>query len=76
MNANQRKVLNEAVAALNTAADLIRDVGGEEDDKFNNLSEGLQQSERGQRMEEVARDLIDAADELDGIISRVEEAQC
>ena len=75
MNQKQRKVLDAAIAALNTAADLIRDIAGEEDDKFNNLSEGLQQAEKGQRMEEVASELNSAADDIDSIISTVEEAK-
>lgn len=74
MNKERRKAINEAIDLLegiqndfDRAKALIADVAAEEQDGFDNLSEGLQAAERGQRMEEVAGWLQEVADELEAL---------
>lgn len=74
MNAENRKDLQRAIDLLNEAKEIIESVGEGEQEKYDNLSEGLQQAERGQRMEEVASTLSDQASSLDDIISEVESS--
>lgn len=87
MNNDRRKDLNTAIdliekikADFETAKGLIRDAAEGEQEGFDNLTEGLQAAERGQRMEEVAGELSNVADEMDGIdfddlISRIDDAK-
>lgn len=60
MNNDRRKVLAEA-------KDLI------EQESFDNLPEGLQQSERGEQMEENVSNLESSMNSLDEVISCLEE---
>jgi hypothetical protein len=66
MNKTQRKQLEELrtiiIEALEEAQAIASGMGQEEQDKFDNLSEGLQQSERGQALEQAA----EALSELEG----------
>jgi hypothetical protein len=72
MNDARRKVLVEAIAHLEAAQAQIEQVGSEEQEAFDNLSEGLQQSERGQKMEEAANELSNAHDSLEDVISQIQ----
>lgn len=50
---------------LESAHSDLESAQGEEQDKFDNMSEGLQQSENGQKLEENANDLEEAVNSLD-----------
>lgn len=74
MNKARRKELEKAIALLqsmedtfNEAVGIIEGVRDEEREAFDNLSEGLQQSERGQRMEEAVDALDSLTDDLQQI---------
>ena len=45
----------------------------EEEDKFDNMPEGLQESERGEAMQEAIEQLETACDNLDEVISALQE---
>ena len=45
----------------------------DEEDKFDNMPEGLQESERGEAMQEAIEQLETACDNLDEVISALEE---
>lgn len=64
MNQIRRKRLAEARNLLNRASEIISDITFEEDDAFNNLSEGLQQTMRGETMENNISELEDCADKI------------
>jgi hypothetical protein len=53
---------------LDDAMSIIDDEAGDEQDKFDNLSEGLQQSENGQAMEQAAEHLGEASEALGAIV--------
>lgn len=67
MNANRRKEIQRAVDMLEEAKSILENCRDEEQDALDNMPESLQESERGQKMEEYI-------DQLDNAISSVEES--
>ncbi len=83
MNAQQRKALTAVIESLKAfefpstenlegLKEDVSDMAEAEDEKFNNLSEGLQQSERGQALESARDTLNDAAERIQEIIDAIE----
>lgn len=64
MNQIRRKRLDEARNLLNRASEIISDIASEEDDAFNNLSEGLQQTMRGETMENNVTELEECTEKI------------
>ena len=75
MNKQDRAELARAYAMIDKAKSIIEAVADGELEKFENLSEGLQASERGQRMEEVASELQNVCDTIDDVLATIEGAQ-
>jgi len=80
MNNVRRKQLKDAkqniqVAenCLRTAYEIIDNTKSDEEDSFDNLSEGLQQTMRGEQMEENVDTMQEALDKLDEILNCFEE---
>ena len=76
MNNQRRKKISEAISIiinaknyLGKAKDILNNVAYEEQDAFDNLSDGLQQTIRGEQIDENASTLQDAVDQLEDIIS-------
>jgi len=65
MNKNDRKRLEKAIDLINEAMEIVTEIRDEEEGKFYNLTEGLQQTERGQKMEENVASLEDIASQLE-----------
>lgn len=74
MNKARRKELERAIELLNEAKEIITACQEEEQEGFDNLSEGLQAAENGQKMETAAEALESASDEIDTIIEYINEA--
>jgi type II secretory pathway pseudopilin PulG len=72
MNKQRRNEISKATALIAQARELLEAVRDEEQEAFDNLSEGLQQGERGQQIEENANTLSEACDGLEGIESDIE----
>ena len=73
MNKQRRQQLYDATAALDEAVAVIQDVQAEEDDAFNNLSEGLQYSRTGEAMQD-AIDILDSfVDGIEAVKSKIEK---
>lgn len=76
MNKQDRKALHVAVGLIDQAREIIEGIMMDEQEKFDNLSEGLQQSAMGQKIEEGVSTLegvIDSVDEvLEGINTAIE----
>lgn len=68
MNRQRRQQLYDATSALDEAVAVIQDIHSEEDEAFNNLSEGLQCSRTGNSMQ-------DAMDKLDGFVDKIESVK-
>lgn len=60
VNANDRKEVAKAVGLLQEAQAILEQLATAEQDKFDNMSEGLQSSERGQAIEAAANTLAEA----------------
>jgi archaellum component FlaC len=69
MNKAQRKRLEQIESALTDLKDELDSFADEEQEKYDNLSEGLQASERGQRFESNAEALKEMVSYLDDAIS-------
>jgi chromosome segregation ATPase len=73
MNANDRKKVCSLLATLESLKAQVEDIGAElreiadaEQGKYDNLSEGLQESDKGQAIYDAANYLSDAADAAEG----------
>lgn len=75
MNNARRKRLKEAQNLLDKVLDIIRDVLSEEDLAFNNLSEGLQQTLRGETMENNVEELDEASEQIENAINCLENVE-
>lgn len=66
---NQRRIkLNEGIKKLNEAQDIFQDVLSDESFSFESLSEGLQQTMRGEQMEENINILEETVDKISEIL--------
>ena len=75
MNNERRKKIKKAKELLDQASELINDVMIDEDGSFNNLSEGLQQTLRGEQMEENVSEMEEALDEIEGVIEHLDNLE-
>jgi hypothetical protein len=72
MNADQRKKILAAQLEISKQCAVLEDIKNENQDSFDNLSEGLQQTDKGQEMEQAISDLdeaISALQEADNYLS-------
>ena len=74
MNAQGRKEIAKYIASLEEIKDKLDSMKDEEQDKFDNMPEGLQESERGEAMQEAIEQLETVCDNLDEVISALEES--
>lgn len=74
MNKNDRNQLAEIESKLEDIKTLLEDLQCAEQDKFNNLTEGLQASERGQNYENAANALQESVDSIESAINSIQEA--
>ena len=73
MNAQGRKEIAKYIASLNEIKDKLESMMDDEQDKFDNMPEGLQESERGEAMQEAISCLEEAASGIDDVIDRLNE---
>lgn len=81
MNKERRNELTAIMASIERirmeveeVQGLLQGVADAEQEAFDNLPEGLQQAEKGQRTEEIASNLAETAYTLENIVSELEEA--
>lgn len=74
MNKVRRNAIYAIINALNELRDSIDVLEGEEEDGYFNLPEGLQESERGAKMEEAYGLLGEASESIDTAIEALESA--
>jgi len=75
MNAARRKKLSEILSKIEAASADLDAVKEEEQEAFDNLSEGLQQSEQGQNAEAAVQAMDNAMQSLNDAGASIEEAQ-
>lgn len=71
MNAARRKELSKAIDLIEQAKEIISAVAEEEREAYDNLPEGLQESEMGEKMNENADDLEYV--DLDEVVDTIQE---
>lgn len=74
MNKERRNRINKVIEQLETLKDEIADIGMEEEEAYDNLPEGIQESDRGEAMQEAVDNLEMAGDTFDDIIEYLNEA--
>lgn len=75
MNNSRRSRIDKSKSYLELALDMIRDILFEEQDSYNNLPENLQDSERGNAMEDCIQNLEDSIDSIEEALEYLEEAK-
>lgn len=75
MNAERRKKIDEAAELIGQAKTLLEIARDEERDAFENLPEGIQQSESGERIEQAAEKLEEVVDAIETLEAELEEAK-
>ena len=74
MNKNRRKAIAEVRDILESANSNLEVIRDEEQESFDNLPEGIQASERGERMYECIECLEAAIDNLSEAIDNLDES--
>jgi hypothetical protein len=64
MNKQQRKKLSDMLDEIAGYVSTLEEMAEEEQEKYDNMPDGLQDSERGQAIQEAADNLQQAADDL------------
>ena len=72
MNKEDRKAVERIVSELNSLKDEVEELRSQEQDKFDNMSEGLQAGDTGQSIEAAATALEDAGSNIESAISDLE----
>ena len=75
MNKKDRKVISGWIDKLEEIKSEIEDMQTEEECKFDNLPEGIQESERGERMIESIEYLGDSVSSIEEAIDSLNEAK-
>lgn len=75
MNSRDRKRLAEAQELIQRGLDIIEDLVDAEQEKYDNMTEGLQASEQGQRIEAAAASLDNVKSSLEDAIISIEEIE-
>jgi len=75
MNNKRREAIQQIIDQLTPIEESITDLQGEEQDYYDNMPEGLQESERGGRAQEAADNLDNAVSAIDELRTYLEEAQ-
>ena len=73
MNKIKRSRLHQAIDFIEQAKMIVEDVRDEEDQCFENLSEGLKASQRGSDMEDAVEQLNEAVEYLGQIIAMIQD---
>lgn len=74
MNKKDRNELEKALVLLGEAQEIIDSIKEGEQENFDNLSEGLQQTEKGQKFEETVSNMDDAWNSIDEVVVIINEA--
>ena len=74
MNNTRRKALTQISERITEIKDLLEEIQQDESDCFDNLPEGIQQSERGEAIEVAAENLESAVSSLDECLDLISTA--
>ncbi len=71
MNKQQRKKLSDMLDEIEGYVSTLEEMSNEEQEKYDNMPEGLQDTERGQAIQDAADNLQQAADDLQNWVDEV-----
>ena len=74
MNKNRRKAIAEVRDILESATSNLEVIRDEEQESFDNLPDGIQESERGEKMSECIEYLEEAIENLGEAIDNLDES--
>ena len=74
MNNERRKLLADAIAKMEEAKTLIEIARDEEQDAFDNMPEGIQTGERGQKMESAIEAMEEVIDDIENTVESLQTA--
>jgi hypothetical protein len=74
MNKQDRKELDEVIQVIQQAKEKLEFMKEAEENKWQNLTEALQQTEKGQRFEEIVDQISEAIDSLDSTVDSLNSA--
>lgn len=75
MNRERRKKIDRVISQLNDAMDAVEDIKSEEEDCYECLPEGIQDSERGEAMSEAIDCLEQAIANIEEAVEQLEDAK-
>jgi len=75
MNKKDREEVSSIKEQIQGLVDQLREMGYAEQDKFDNLSEGLQASDNGQRYQELADCIDSACSTIESGLEELEECE-
>ena len=75
MNKARRKEMEKAIGFMEEAKAILETIAGEEQEAFDNMSEGLQNGDRGQQIQTNAERLQEAADAMDEYVNNLSEVE-
>lgn len=74
MNQRRRKTLKQALELLDQAYGLIESVKCEEEEAYDNLPEGLQESEKGEALYENVEQLEELMENVETVVEEITES--
>jgi hypothetical protein len=75
MNKDRRKQIDDVYEKIQDLVGTVEDIQYEEQNAFDSMPEGLQESERGQAASEAADHLVDAMDCLNSALDALDAAR-
>lgn len=72
MNIKTRRELEKVIEIINDLKDIVSNIQEDEQSKFDNLPEGLQDSETGMNLEEAANTLEEVLGNFDEVVDNIE----
>ena len=75
MNKQRREKISIGVKKLNEVLDIFQDVLSDEEAAFDNLSDGLQQTSRGESMEDNIDILNSSIDSINDILDDIQDIE-
>lgn len=74
MNNERRKLLADAITKMEEAKTLIEIARDEEQDAFDNMPEGIQTGERGQKMEAAIESMEEVINDIENTVESLQTA--
>lgn len=76
MNKTRRKELENAMVLIRQAMEIVETVRDDEQEAYDSLPAGIQDSDRGEQMDENINDMDSVVEELDSQIDILEDIIC